>query len=223
MNYQSQAPVKFQWSLDIDLQADYSSAVYAGLKRAGYTDADKKYAVYQYYNLLKRQIEPKPRQVMYSKEFQCPKEYQVALKAFEERAQNGLSLAPFQSEKIKRANYNDMLLNDWGIQHFHLSRRYRDDGFVARSQYQIFAYVTDEAMYMIQIVPHNEEDLYSRREMVRIIRDNWPNLLKRFHIKGVTGLTEKLDDHAYGEIRNANITTLLELGENEVYGMIGGG
>lgn len=223
MNYQSQAPVKFQWSLDIDLQADYSSAVYARLKRAGYTDADKKYAVYQYYNLLKRQIEPKPRKVMYSKEFQCPKEYQVALKAFEERAQNGLSLAPFQSEKIKRANYNDMLLNDWGIQHFHLSRRYRDDGFVARSQYQIFAYVTDEAMYMIQIVPHNEEDLYSRREMVRIIRDNWPNLLKRFHFKGVTGLTEKLDDHAYGEIRNANITTLLELGENEVYGMIGGG
>lgn len=42
-------------------------------------------------------------------------------------------------------------------------------------------------------------------------------------MKGVAGLTEKFDDHSYSEIRNANITTLLELGENEVYGIIGGG
>lgn len=223
MHYKSPAPEIFQWSLVIDLQADFRSNVYADLKRAGYTDADKKHAVYQYYNLRKRQIEPKPRKVVYSKEFSCPPEYQTALKEFEERVLSGSSLAPFQSEKIKRANYNDMLLNDWGIQHFHLSRRYRDDGFVARSQYQIFAYVTDEAIYMIQVFPHNAEDLYSRRELVRILRDNWPELIERFHMKGVAGLTEKFDDHAYGEIRNANITTFLELGENEVYGMIGGG
>ena len=223
MHYQSLAPVSFQWSLDIDLQADYSSTVYADLKRAGYKDADMKHAVYQYHNLLKRQIEPKSRKVVYSKEFQCPKEYRLALKEFEESVQNGSSLVPFQSEKITRADYNDMLLNDWGVHHFHLSRRYRDDGFVARSRYQIFAYVTDEIIYMIQIYPHNAEDLYSRRELVRILRDNWPELIERFHINGVTGLTEKFDDHIYGDIRKANITTLLELGENEVYGMIGGG
>ena len=223
MHYESLAPVAFQWSLSIDLQADFSAYVYAALKRAGFKDADKKQAVYQYYNLLKRKIKQKPRKVVYSKEFSCPEEYQAALKEFEEKVSNGSSLMPFQSEKIKKADYNDMLLNDWGLQHFHLSRRYRDDGFVARSQFQIFAYVTDEVVYMIQILPHNAEDLYSKRDLVRILRDNWPELIERFHMNGISGLTEKFDDHAYGEIRQANITTFLELGENEVYGLIGGG
>ena len=52
MHYESLAPVAFQWSLSIDLQADFSAYVYAALKRAGFKDADKKQAVYQYYNLL---------------------------------------------------------------------------------------------------------------------------------------------------------------------------
>lgn len=223
MHYQSTAPERFQWSLHIDLQEDLRTRVYGDLRRAGYSDIDKEHAVYQYYNLRKRQIEAKPRKVVYSKEFSCPVEYQAALKEFEERIIKGQNLMPFQSEKIKEAAYSDMLLNDWGIQHFHLSRRFRDDGFVARSQYQIFAYVTDEAVYMIQVYPHNAEDLYSRRELVRILRDNWPELMEKFHLNGVTELVEKMDDHQYGQIRDAHISTLVELGKNEVYGLIGGG
>jgi hypothetical protein len=221
--YQSKAPEIFQWSLHIDIQEDFRTRVYGDLKRAGYSDIDKDHVVYQYYNLRKRQIEAKPRKVVYSKEFSYPPEYRVALKEFEDRVLKGQNLLPFQSEKIKEAAYSDMLLNDWGIQHFHLSRRFRDDGFVARSKYQIFAYVTDETVYMIQIYPHNAEDLYSRRELVRILRDNWPELIERFHLEGVTELVEKYDDHQYGQIRDAHISTFVELGKNEVYGMIGGG
>lgn len=223
MHYQSKAPERFQWSIEINLQEDFRFKIYEDLKRAGYTDASRKDAVYQYYNLRKRQIEPRPREVLQSREFICPAGYELALEEFENKIKTGENLVPFQSEKIRKADYNDGLLNDWGIQHFHLSRRFRDDGFVARSQYQIFAYVTDDAVYMIQIYPHNAEDLYSRREMVRIMRDNWPELLEKFHIKEVSGLTEKIDDHQYGEIRNAHLLTFLELGHNQVYGMIGGG
>lgn len=223
MHYESQASCVFQWRLDIDLQEDFNSRVYADLKRVGYMDADRKHAVFQYYNLRKRQIEAKQRNVVRSKEFECPAGYELALQEFEEKAKRGDNLIPFQSEKIKDISYNDMLLNDWGIQHFHLTRRFRADGFAQRSQYQIFAYITASTVYMIQVFPHNAENLYSRRELVRILRDNWPELMERFHIKGVTGLTEKIDDHDYGELRKANITTFLELGDNEVYGMIGGG
>lgn len=223
MHYKSPAPAEYQWSLDIDLQADLSLYVYTDLKRAGYSDADEKNAVYQYYNLRKRQIEPKPRRVVYSKQFSCPEEYQTALKEFENKTVSGADLTPFQSDKINKADFNDMLLNDWGIQHFHLSRRYRKDGFAARSKYQIFAYITDEVMYMIRIFPHDAKNLYSKKELVRIIRDNWPELIERFHVEDVLCLTEKLDDHAYSEMRKANMTTFLELGENEVYGLIGGG
>lgn len=223
MHYESPAPALFQWKLDIDLQRDFSSILYRCLLDSGYKDADKEHAVYQYYNLRKRIIARKPRKVIFSKEFICPVEYQVALEEFEAKAARGENLMPFQSEKINNVNYNDMLLNDWGIQHFHLTRRFRPDGFAQRSQFQIFAYITDTAIYMIQIYPHSAEDLYSKRELVRIIRDNWPYLIERFRLNGIVGISEKLDDHKYGEMRNAHICTLLELAESEVYCMIGGG
>ena len=83
MIYQSPAPEIFQWKLDIDLQDDYRSVIYSHLLRLGYKDATKEQAVYQYFNLRKRQIEAKPREVLYSNEFVCPKEYKAALQEFE--------------------------------------------------------------------------------------------------------------------------------------------
>lgn len=223
MYYKSDAPVAFQWILDIALQDDFNSIIYQNLIHAGYEDANREKAVYQYYNLCKRQIEAKPRQVLRSKEFVCPTGYEEALREFIDKAESGASLTPFQSQKIKQSAYNDLLLNDWGIQHFHLTRRFRDDGFATRSQYQIFAYVTDRAIYLIQTYPHNAKNLYSKREMVKILRDNWPEVTERFHIKEMTELTEKLDDHTYGKVREAHAFTMLELGRNEVYYPIGGG
>lgn len=223
MYYQSPILSTFQWTLNIALQDDYNAIVYKALLNAGYKDADKDHALYQYYNLRKRQIEIRPRKVHISKEFVCPIGYELALKEFITKAENGDNLLPYQSQKIKQSTYNDMLLNDWGIQHFHLTRRFRDDGFAARSPYLLFAYVTDDHFYLIQAYPHNAEDLYSKHEMVRILRDNWPEVTETFHIKELTELTEKMNDHTYGEVRDAHMLTFLELGKNEVYYPMGGG
>ena len=76
---------------------------------------------------------------------------------------------------------------------------------------------------MIQVYPHNEAFLYSKQEMVKILRANWPELLERFHLKNVSGLLEHYDDRTYEQIRKAHMTTFLELGENEVFALIGGG
>ena len=40
---------------------------------------------------------------------------------------------------------------------------------------------------------------------------------------GISSLTEKIDDEVYSKLRKANITTFVELGENKVFGLIGGG
>lgn len=223
MQYKAPVINQFQWVLDISLRDDFQSIVYQDLLRAGYADANSKDAVYQYYNLMKRKITVKPRTVLFSKEFKCPVGYELALSEFVEKAKKGVDLTPFQSQKIKLSAYNDLLLNDWDIQHFHLSRRYRNDGFVSRSQYQIFARVTDETVYLIQIYRHDAEDLYSKIEMVRILRDNWPETVERFHMGNVAELTEKMDDHQYGMLRDAHAMTFVELGKNQVYFPIGGG
>lgn len=223
MQYRAPVISQFQWVLDIPLQDDFQSTVYRDLLRAGYADANPKDAVYQYYNLMKRHIAAKPRTVLFSKEFKCPVGYELALSEFVEKVKKGVDLTPFQSQKIKLSAYNDLLLNDWDIQHFHLSRRYRGDGFVSRSKYQVFARVTDETVYMIQIYRHDAEDLYSKIEMVRILRDNWPETVERFHMENVAELTEKMNDHQYGLLRDAHAMTFVELGKNQVYFPFGGG
>ena len=59
--------------------------------------------------------------------------------------------------------------------------------------------------------------------MVKIIDDNWPELLDKFHLKDVCRLTEQFNDEEYKKLREAHISTFVELGENKVFGMIGGG
>ena len=43
-----------------ELQDDFSLKVFRDLQKAGYRDAMKEDAVYQYFNLRKRQVEKKP-------------------------------------------------------------------------------------------------------------------------------------------------------------------
>ena len=64
-------------------------------------------------------------------------------------------------------------MNDWNIVHFHLSRRFRDDGFVKRSNYQIFAWITDDCIYMIQVYPHKADFLYCKKELLNIVERNF--------------------------------------------------
>lgn len=47
--------------------------------------------------------------------------------------------------------------------------------------------------------------------------------MDKFHLKDVRGLTEQFTDEEYKKLRQAHISTLIELGENKVFGMIGGG
>jgi hypothetical protein len=223
MLYTSAVLSTFQWSLDISLQDDWRQQLYNRLVNAGYKDADVNKADLQFFNLIKRQVDPRPRKVLYSREFKCPDKYERALKEFQEKAEHGNNLRPYMSSKLRLANYDDLLLNDWNIQHFHLTRRFNEDGSAKSSDYEIFTYVTEDIIYMIQVYHHQEDDLYSKKEMVRIIRDNWPELIEKYHIRGITGLSEKVDDHTYEILRKAHVTTFVELGENEVYGLIGGG
>ena len=223
MKFMSAPYCSFQWKLDVALKEDYKENLFQNMLRLGIKDIDRDNVIRQYWNMQKRLISDRPRRVVYSKEFHCPEEYERALAEFEERVRKGGNLHPFMSDKILKSSYNDLLLNDWNIYHFHLTRRFRDDGFAARNKYEIFAYVTDDAFYMVQIYLHSEDHLYSKQEMVRIIRDNWPGLLERFHLNGVSCLSEKVDDSSYEMLRKAHISTMVELGENEVYGMIGGG
>ena len=59
--------------------------------------------------------------------------------------------------------------------------------------------------------------------MIKIIHTNWPELLENYHMKGVQCLTEEIDDEMYNKIREAHISTAVQIAENEVYCLMGGG
>lgn len=223
MHYESTALSTHQWSLDIDLRADLRTMAYNRLLKQGFKDADPEKAVYQFFNMQKRQIEPRPRRVLFSAEFSYPEAYKLALDEFVEKVERGDNSLSYMSTRMTDPGYKDTLLYDWNIHHFHLSRRLRKDGFIKRSDYEIFAYVTADEMYLIQVYRHKAEHLLSQQEMVRIIHDNWPELIERIHLKGIDGLTETVDDAMYEIARDNSCTTFADLGPGQVYGMIGGG
>ena len=223
MIYENNALEKTTWKLKIDLCGDLQEDLYKRLKKSGYKEVDYDRAVYQYFNLQKRIVENKPRKIHKSKEFICPELYKEALAEFENKISRGESIIPFLSDKLEDASYSDGLLNDWNIHHFHLTRRFKQNGWAKRSDYELFAYVTDSDIYFIQIYSHKTPFLYSQKELVKIIHENWPFLIEKNKIKGVKSLAEKLNDEQYEHVRNAHAATFIEVGENEVFGLIGGG
>ncbi len=222
MKYTSSVLRNLYWSMEIDLHKDFTDIMKNRMLKIGVEPSNDKDCVYEYFNLLKRIVPQTPRIVKKSKEFNCPKEYEYALDEIEDKIVKGDSLIPFMSDSILKPDFNDGLLNDWNIYHLHLTKRFRADGFAKRSDYELFVYFTEETAYFIQIYPHNKKNLYSTQDMVRIIYDNWPQLIEKNRINAVS-LTQEIDDEAYGELRKANISTFVQIRENEIFGLIGGG
>lgn len=220
--YNSSILDSFQWSLEISLQEDFLKLMCKKLPQMGYPHIGHADDIYQLFNIIKRNIKCVPRNVVHSKQFSCPIEYSFALQEFEKKVTNGEDLTPFMSEKILLPNYNDLLLNDWGIHHFHLSRRYRPDGFVQRNTLQILAYVSDSTVYMIQVYPHNAQNLYAKQEMIQIINENWPELIEAYCLKDAY-LPDPLDDNTYELYRKAHISTFVQVGTKGLCSSFGGG
>lgn len=223
MRYSSNLLKLIAWNLDIDLVSDLQTMLYEKLVRAGYRNVNLDRGLYQYFNVQKRMVACRPRKVHKSREFTCPELYKEALNNFVKKVQSGDSLLPFLSNKLLDASYSDGMLNDWNIYHFHLTNRFNKDGWAKRSDYELFTYVTDTDMYLLQVYEHKDPLLYWRREVINILNANWPELLDKFRLREVRGLAEKIDDEQYKQLREANISTFVELGENQVFGMMGGG
>lgn len=223
MIYKSNVLQQSIWSAEIDLRKDYKKVVKNIMEKIGIVTSNEENCVYEYFNLQKRLVSQKLRTIEKSKEFTCPPKYRYALEEIEDKITNGNNLVPYMSDSILKPDFNDSLLNDWNIHHFHLTRRFRVDGFTKRSDYELFIYFSEETAYLIQIYPHNKANLYSTQDMVRIIYDNWPQLIEKNRLKDIIRLGQDIDDEAYAKLRKANISTFVQIRENEVFGIIGGG
>jgi len=212
------------YEVKMDLIEDWDNHLNDRMIRMGYRPKAGGYNSLDYHKAMKKLISARPRKIYYSKEFSCPDECKVALDKIVSAIESGKNLLPYMSKQVIRPSKNDGLLNDWNIHHFHLNDELEKNRmFVQRSDWLLLAFVSDEAVYFLNVFSHIKPNLWTHIELIRIIDNNWPDLIEKYRLQGITRLAEKLDDEKYAILRNANLSSFVELEENKVFGLIGGG
>ncbi|EPW6854233.1 TPA: hypothetical protein NKP06_002808 [Vibrio parahaemolyticus] len=173
-------------------------------------------------DFVSRYIPEFERQIVLSKELaaklemELPKQVNEQFASFARRSIAGLDLNPFQSKGLilhndisdrKKQKRTDLLFADWGILHFHLSDEVEPERyFSSRSDWILFALVYGNVIFCIDILPHSEKDIFSRKAMVEIIYNNWPTLLRGYELEGVVS-GKDWSDSEVGELRKAGVSS----------------
>ncbi|QFU01813.1 hypothetical protein FIU83_09190 [Halomonas sp. THAF5a] len=207
---------------EANFYSDWVAELRQELDQLGYqvSSRPEEEVVHIYLNLQKRLVEPKPRQVHRSREFQCPAELHQGLSFVECAIRRGDDLSPHLSKLIKRADYDDPLLNHWGIHHLHLGTNIDSDQFVERTGPLLFAMFGSECAYLVNVYSHGT---WAMQDMVRILHDNWPESIEAYRLNNVIGLANPVSDQDVKVLRKKNVNTFVEIAPNIVYAPIGGG
>lgn len=219
--------IQSTYSVNINLKKDWEQLTREYLKDEGFK-VDDKYEAIDYFKALRKIIPCKPREIFHSKEFDCPQEILGDLKLIEKVIKKGDSLKPFMSRRFKDIKYNDLLLNDWNIHHFHLSseleiKNGKYTGLMKRSDWLLMTFINDDAAYFINVYPHGEKYLWTRKSMLEIISRNWPELIEKFKLKEIKELGKPISEKEYAELRRCKALVLTQLDEGSVFAPIGGG
>lgn len=186
--------------------------------------------IISYLNVLNRRIPIKKRKVFISDNIEriingnkLDKEYIDALLKFKYNFENGIDMnghlsaniyySDFSIKDKNELTYNqsrDYILDDWGIHHLHLrdkdaknekEMRRKING--NRSKYLLFIKVTDNTVYFIDILNHNEENVFAKQELVETLDRNWHFLLNNKPLLEV--FVPKLTDKEINDIRKKGL------------------
>lgn len=171
-----------------------------------------------YMNLYRRLIEAKPRKIYKSKEFKSPKGLETNLQDLENRIIKGDDLTPFLSRKLKKLDFPDATLNEWGIYHLHLGGLKNPDEFSGGFNELLFVMFDDSNAYFIQIMTHKD---WTNKELITIIHKNWPALITRFKTMMIS--VEKTSDSDRMKWRKGGINIPITMDDGTTYFGPGGG
>jgi hypothetical protein len=84
---------------------------------------------------------------------------------------------------------SDWLFSDWGIHHFHLGPDLEAKGNkVLRSARVLFAYLTNDDAYLIDVMSHKRTDggvAWADKTILETLDREWPDVTARFEMRGV--------------------------------------
>ena len=140
-----------------------------------------------------------------------PQEITLGLQQFIEKAESGQDLTPHLSTQSDNPDYQDLMFYDWGIFHFHLGTNPhpRRQGLVERTDDLLFAIAPSDTatMYLIDIHPHRGG--FTNQDLLRILEENWPEILAPYELKGVTELSDNASDSDIDSLRKCSMNTFI--------------
>jgi hypothetical protein len=216
---------------NIDFLADLQEVISQELSILGHSPAlgeDLDAILIRYLNLQRRVPPVLKWTIKQSKELAVksfPQPIQLGLQQFIKKAKSGQSLKPHLSTQSNNPNSQDLMFYDWGVFHFHLGTNPhpKHHGFVERTDDLLFALADSKntKMYLIDIHPH--QGGFTNQDLLRIIEENWDEILEPHTLKGVSRLAYTASDNDIGNLRKANINTILQTPGGRVLTSMGGG
>lgn len=198
--------------MDFPLMIEASNLVQAILKKYDITPRGNtpREIIASYFNFKHKIIQRRVRAVEFSAGLNAKADSLKVggvLRIIERRFKEGGDVNPFLSKGAFRPEDHDYLLNDWRIHHLHLNaaKKHPRDYFNARAPWLLFVHVTNETAFFIDIRSHSENYVFAQRDLLRIVRDNWPALDQKFRVGG-----EKMK--VYPVMGEADIATLRKKG-----------
>ena len=214
-------------AVEINFVRDVASILRKRLAEAGYSpvpgETDEE-TIRRYLNVLHRTIEQRQRVTRKSKNFSCPPEHQAGLRALLDTSEAGGDLRRYQSKSIDRADYDDGMLNDFGVQHFHLGARpdFRDPSFMDRTGPLLYAVVTTEDLYCLGV---HEHGAWSKQGLLDVMHESFPELTSSNTLKGLamepTGQSHHYSDDDVKKLRDAGVNVVTQRPDGTI--MIGPG
>jgi hypothetical protein len=183
-----------------------------------------------YHNWINRLVKPQPRVVHKSKAFlQNPKTMQRAsdLAQLIADIEQGRDLTKYLSRGIVRAPAGipgqdrrpdlDLMLNDWGVHHLHISSIIEADGFVKRDGPLLFVSFKPDAAYLIDIMTHRD---WARDHVLEVLAAEWPDKGVIHEVKGALGLKNSVMGQRRATARRKHLNTQFEF-QGKVFMPIG--
>ena len=208
-------------TIEIDLWQDLVTFFRGELVRLGFDVediADDTKLVRVYLGVCRRLISLEPRQILKSNKFSCSPEHRKALANIECIIKNGGDLTPYLSKNIRQFDYNDPMLNHWGIHHLHLDTSFESDGFIKRTGTLLYCRFEAKQAYFIDILPHGN---WAQQQLIQTMHENWPEFMSQFRLNGITGT--QLSEEEIKEFRKKNINYAIEMDDGTTYCLPGGG
>lgn len=154
----------------------------------------------RYINLQRKRLLPCcKREVHISKELKAkidnkeiPEKICEVIKCIRQELQNGIDVSPRLSKGARKIGekYDDTLLNEFSIYHFHLSNEKKDNAkSYERTNELLFVYIpindNNNAYFLNVVDNHINNEVFADIGLLQLIENNWPFLLDPYTFRNI--------------------------------------